>query len=363
MAERSRFSFWLKGEGPNPDVVLSSRLRLARNLEGYPFPPMASQQAREKVVQLVEQAATQNENLKHLVKISISAIPSLDRQVLVETHLISPQYAQGAPGQLFLVEDDGPISVMVNEEDHLRIQCIVPGLDLEHGWERITQIDDEFESNLDFAYQEQWGFLTACPTNVGTGLRASTLVHLPALVITNLLQKVLHAVGQLGLAVRGLYGEGTESQGHFFQLSNQLTLGPSEEEIIERVKNVTTQVITQENNARDAIKKAHYNQIADRVWRSYGALMAARIISSNEAMEHLSMVRLGITIGILPQVPLSALNELLIGLKPAYLQWAFGEELDINQRDIMRATVIRQTLQSPFGPDDDKQSDASQKLS
>lgn len=345
---RSKFSFWLRLLGPSSNVVLSSRLRLARNLEGFPFPPMAPQQAREKVARLVDEAVNGHENLKHLAHIPIGSIPLLDRQVLVETHLISPQYAEGASGQLFLVEEEGPISIMVNEEDHLRIQCILPGLNLEKGWERITQVDDDLESRLDFAYQEQWGFLTACPTNVGTGLRASTLVHLPALVITNLFQKVFHAVGQLGLAVRGLYGEGTESQGHFFQLSNQVTLGPSEEEITERVTTVTNQVIAQEMGAREMIKQSHLSQISDRVWRSYGILMAARVMTSNEAIEHLSMVRLGVSMGIFSEIPLTSLNELLISLKPAYIQWILEKELNSDERDVMRATIIRQTLQSPF---------------
>lgn len=348
MSERSQFKYWLKEEGPSSQLVLASRLRLARNLEGFLFPPVAIPQDRERVVLLVEKAVDLHKKLKHLLRIPINAIPSLDRQVLVETHLISPQYAQGGPGQTFFVEEDGPISIMVNEEDHLRIQCILPGLDLENGWERINEVDDDLESCLDFAYQEQLGFLTTCPTNVGTGLRASTLIHLPALVLGNLLQKVVHAVGQLGIAVRGLYGEGTESQGHFFQLSNQISLGLSEEEITDKVKSITTQVITQELNAREVIKKSHFYQISDRVWRSYGVLAAARVMASNEAMEHLSMVRLGVSMGILPAIPLPALNELMISLKPACIQRMLGEDLDATKRDIMRATIIRQTLRSPL---------------
>lgn len=338
---------WLDGDGPDSNIVLSSRLRLARNLEDIPFSHRAADELK-KVVSLAEEIFKGNHEFADFKFIHLSELSELDKYFLVESHLASPYHIQSPQDRAIIIKNNGTISIMINEEDHLRMQCILAGLNLEKGWEEISKLDDKLESQLNYAYSEDWGYLTACPTNLGTGLRASTLIHLPALVFTDMIQKLLHIANQFGLVVRGLYGEGTESQGQFFQLSNQITLGSSEEEIIEKISDFTSMIIKEERQARAKLKKESLYHLSDKIWRAYGILSNSRILNSAEAMELLSMLRLGIDMEILPSINIGALNELIIAIKPATLQKLMGKELDPTKRDILRATLLRKTLKDLF---------------
>ncbi|MEC9488006.1 MAG: protein arginine kinase [Halanaerobium sp.] len=336
-------SNWMLGKGPAADVVVSSRIRLARNLLPIPFPNQANQDELEKAVEMIKKAAVQkgDYDLRYL---ALDQLEPLERQVLVEKHLISPQHASGEKYTGLLVQKDETISIMVNEEDHLRMQVIFPGLQLEDAWRMINQLDDYLEGQLDFAFAEDYGYLTACPTNVGTGMRASVMVHLPALQITDRIKRMLKVASQLGLAVRGIYGEGTDTAGNLFQVSNQVTLGNSEDEIISNLRGVTEQIIEAERNARKFLQEQRSIDIRDKVQRAKGILTHAYKISSEEAMKYISDVRLGIDMDIITDVDSSILSELLVLIRPAVLQKMVGKELPSVERDIQRASLIRKRL-------------------
>ena len=343
------FTKWMEGTGPYAQVVISSRVRLARNLIEAPFPHLQSEETGRQVLEKVREAARDPEVQRQIGKLHFAALEELsplDRQILVEKHLISPQHAgdQG-PERGLVLRDDEAVSIMVNEEDHLRIQVLFPALQLEEAWELASRVDDVFESRLNYAFDEKYGYLTCCPTNVGTGLRASVMVHLPALAMTRQASRVFTALSKLGFVVRGLYGEGTEAKGHLFQISNQITLGPREEEIIGNLTAVSRQVIEQEELCRDELRKEGLAQVEDMVYRSYGILTNAYIISSEEAMIHLSNLRLGLAMGLLKNnVNLKKLNELLVETRPAVLQKKAGREMDAFHRDLKRAEIIRNAL-------------------
>lgn len=346
---RRPFSQWMEGTGPSADIVLSSRVRLARNIDELPFPHRMSEEQGKQVLDVVGEAVARINRSRELGKLEMTPLASLtplDRQVLVEKHLISPQLAQDARHAGVILRQDESISVMVNEEDHLRIQCLCSGLQLEEAHALAGRVDDALEQTVGYAFDEQRGYLTACPTNVGTALRASVMMHLPALVMTNQIGRVLTAISQLGLAVRGLYGEGTEAIGNIFQISNQITLGQTEEDIIANLKGVTRQIIDQERAARDALLKGTRDQLEDRVCRAYGLLGNARIMSSEEAMRLLSDVRLGIDLGLLPNLAPRALNELLVVTRPGFLHKLANQELTPFERDLKRASLIRERLRA-----------------
>lgn len=339
-------STWMKADAPSADVVLSSRVRLARNLEGIPFPHQAPDADLARVADQVQRVIRGVRGLSDLVVIRLSEAQALDRQILVEKHLISPQHAQGAKHRLVAIRADETISVMVNEEDHIRIQALLPGLQLEDALRLASEVDDMFESKLDYAFDEKLGYIAACPTNTGTGLRASVMVHLPALATTGQVGRVLAAVSNVGIAVRGLYGEGTEATGNLFQLSNQVTLGRSEGELVENLAGVTRQVIDQERNVRDRLVRERRDQLEDKVNRAYGLLSHARLITSEEALGLLSDVRLGVESGLLSGVDAMALNELMVITQPAYLQRIMGRELGPQERDVRRAALIRERIRA-----------------
>ncbi|MEW5866395.1 MAG: protein arginine kinase [Bacillota bacterium] len=339
-------STWMKADAPSADVVLSSRVRLARNLEGIPFPHQASDADLARVADQVQRVIRAVRGLSDLVVIRLSEAQALDRQILVEKHLISPQHAQGAKHRLVAIRADETISVMVNEEDHIRIQALLPGLQLEDALKLASEVDDMFESKLDYAFDEKLGYIAACPTNTGTGLRASVMVHLPALATTGQVGRVLTAVSNVGIAVRGLYGEGTEATGNLFQLSNQVALGRSEGELVENLAGVTRQVIDQERNVRDRLVRERRDQLEDKVNRAYGLLSHARLITSEEALGLLSDVRLGVESGLLSGVDAMALNELMVITQPAYLQRIMGKELGPQERDVRRAALIRERIRA-----------------
>lgn len=342
------YSKWLEGTGPFSEIVISSRVRLARNLLEVPFPHQMTEKQAQEVVDAVAQVVEKNEMFQQLGTmevVTLNELSALDRQILVEKHLISPVHAEStARGRGLVIRDDEAISIMVNEEDHLRIQCLFPGLQVKEAWDMATRVDDYLESSLNYAFDEKWGYLTVCPTNVGTGMRASVMLHLPALVITNQAQRVLSTLSQIGLAVRGLYGEGTEATGNLFQVSNQVTLGPREEEIVNNLTTVTGHIIEQEKRARQHLLGKARLSLEDRICRALGVLVNARIMTSEEALSHLSDVRLGVDLGIIKTTDLKALNELIVLTQPGYLQKLAGQEMSALDRDEKRANIIREKL-------------------
>ncbi|WP_027093382.1 protein arginine kinase [Cohnella thermotolerans] len=337
---------WMKKEGPDRDVVLSSRIRIARNLRSYPFPMLATpSQSADVMEQLLSVAETGRLNgLGQPATYRLSELTELEKLVLVEKHLISPALAGESRNGALILGRNEDISIMINEEDHLRIQCLYPGFQIREAWEYASKVDDIFEESVDYAFDEKYGYLTSCPTNVGTGIRASVMMHLPALVITGQINRILSAVTQVGLAVRGLYGEGSEATGNLFQISNQITLGQSETEILDNLHSVARQMIGHEKAARDRLLAESRARIEDRVRRSYGILSYASIIDSKEAAQRLSDVRLGVNLGLLPEVELDVLNELIVSTQPGFLQQKFGEALNPEQRDMTRAQIIRSRL-------------------
>jgi len=337
---------WMRKPGPDSDVVLSSRIRIARNLRNYPFPLLSTPAQAEDAMELLLGVAESGRlsGLGEMPTYRLSDLTELEKLVLVEKHLISPALAgESRSGALILGRDES-ISIMINEEDHLRIQVLYPGFQIREAWEFASKIDDIFEESVDYAFDEKYGYLTSCPTNVGTGIRASVMMHLPALVMTGQINRILTAVTQVGLAVRGLYGEGSEATGNLFQVSNQLTLGQSEGEIIDNLYSVARQIIAHEKAARERLLADSRPRVEDRVRRSYGILKYANIIDSKEASQRLSDVRLGVHLGLLPQVNEQTLNELLVSTQPGFLQQSFGEALTPEQRDMTRAQMIRSRL-------------------
>ena len=337
-------SGWLTGEGPSLEVVISSRIRLARNLSEYLFPNKSQEDQQKQVFKLITEAVKKSNYFKNAAILRLNDLEKVDRQLLMERHLVSFEHARGKGERGIIIGDKEIISIMINEEDHLRIQALQPGFQLSEVWNFITRIDDELSKYLDYAFSEEWGYLTSCPTNTGTGIRASVLIHLPGLVITGEINKVLEALSKLGLAARGLYGEGTRVMGDFFQISNQVTLCQTEENIIDNIERVVKQIIGYELKAREMLKKDTMEENYDRVYRAYGILKNARTISFVEAMELLSKVRLGVDIGIDLGVNIGILNELMIFTQPAHLQESSGKILDPHERDILRAKFIREKL-------------------
>jgi len=334
---------WLEANGESP-IVLSSRVRLARNLAGFPFTHWSTPEQREAVGKQIIAACQNSPYFKTALFIDMDEISDLDKQLLVERHLISLEHAE-PDGRKFVVVGEGEtLSLMVNEEDHIRMQMLQPGLRLLDTWHIIDRVDSALAEELEYAYSDKLGYLTACPTNVGTGMRASVMMHLPALVMTKQIGKVLQAIAKLGLAARGLYGEGTLPSGNFFQVSNQITLGQSEEQIIDNIERIAMQIASHERSAREIIFERRRYELEDRVFRAYGILKNARVISSQEAMNLLSDLRLGVDMGLIQGVSRSVLNELCIITQPAHIQKIAGMELPAEERDIRRATMIRERL-------------------
>ncbi|MGI8317232.1 protein arginine kinase [Halobacillus mangrovi] len=338
---------WMKQEGPDSDIVMSSRIRLARNFSQHPFPTVASEETLEKILEFFNgefknQSFRDYENFE-LVK--MKELQPVEKRVLVEKHLISPHLAEKSDQSATLISQNEQVSVMVNEEDHIRIQLYFPGFQLDRALEQASQLDDWLEEKIDYAFDEKRGYLTACPTNVGTGMRASVMMHLPALSMTQQINRMTPAINQLGLVVRGIYGEGSEAVGNIYQISNQITLGKSEQDIVEDLHSVVKQLIDQERKARDALMNRSGIQLEDRIFRSYGVLKHSRIIESKEAAKCLSDLRLGIDLGFIDHIPKTILNELMILTQPGFLQQYAKTTLSPDERDIRRASLIRERLQ------------------
>lgn len=339
-------SEWMKASGTDSDIVISSRIRLARNLSDFPFPMLSTDSQLEKVIEAVEVAIGDEgfSNIGPLKLIPMDSLTPLQKRVLVEKHLISPNLANQSRKGAVVLNHNESVSILVNEEDHLRIQCLFPGLQLKEAWEFADQIDDLFEKHMDLAFDENRGFLTSCPTNVGTGIRASVMMHLPALVMTQQINRILTAISQVGLVVRGLYGEGSEAIGNLFQISNQITLGQSENEIIDNLYGVARQIVEQERKARKYLIEQNRLLFEDRLFRSFGILKLAGIIESKEAAQRLSDVRLGIDLGLIKGINPNVINELMIMTQPGFLQQYSGQELTATSRDERRARLIRECL-------------------
>ena len=335
---------WMRTEGaPDGDVVVSSRVRLARNLSGCAFPHVAADDILKSVRQQAAAAASQTKLLKVAHHIQMELLSDVEKQVLVERHLINQRLLESKFAAV-IVEKDEVLSVMVNEEDHLRIQALNPGLAMIDTWRIVDTLDNELENSLEYAFRPDIGYCTACPTNVGTGMRASVLVHLPGLVETKQIDKVLKAVSHLGLAVRGFYGEGTEPMSSFFQISNQITLSRAEEEIVDNIEKITRQIASKEREARRWLYSENHLRVEDNIFRAWGILRHARLLSSKESMSHLSHLRLGVYYKLIPDVTSQTLNELFVLIQPAHLCVSAGKDLQAEERDVARAELIRTRL-------------------
>lgn len=335
---------WLKGAGPDADIVISSRVRIARNIKGHPFYQWAAKKERMEILSAVRDAVINSKYLKGALFVKITDLDDVDRLFLIERHLMSREHASADESKALVVDEREMMSVMINEEDHIRAQAIQSGFNLMDTWRIIDALDSELTAKLDYCYSQRWGYLTACPTNIGTGMRSSVMLHLPALVITNQIGKVLQAIIRLGVAARGLYGEGSEASGNFFQISNQVTLGRSEEDIIDNIGKLINQVIEREKSARDYLLTGNKAPVSDKIWRAYGTLNSARIITSDETTRLLSLIRLGVDMGIITDIDRKTLNELFIFTQPAHLQKLSGKKLSPGERDIKRADLIREKL-------------------
>lgn len=336
---------WLRGVGPKSDVVISSRIRLARNVVGFPFLTRCSARDRQTLQMRASKAISECSTGSAVEFLDLQPLRDIDRQLLVERHLISKPHAalDGARG--VAVSRDETLSIMINEEDHLRIQVLRSGLQLGDAWTQINQIDDQLEQRLQWSFHPRFGYLTACPTNVGTGIRVSVMLHLPALKLTGEIEKVFRAAKELRLAVRGLYGEGTEATGDFYQVSNQTTLGRSEEQLLEQFEQaVVPRIIDYEQHARRMLLNERTVALDDKIFRALGLLRNARLLTGDEALFLLSHVRLGVNLGRINDLDMSKVNELFLLTQPAHLQVILGKELDGDERRAARAQFIRQKL-------------------
>jgi len=343
---------WLSGDGPYRQIVVSSRVRLARNLKNKPFPGWAKKAERIEVLKAVKSAVEHLPEMGDAFSENLEALSPLEKQVLVERHLISREHAAKGIGSAVVMNGLQTLSFMINEEDHLRMQAICCGLQLDKVFAMINQADSELEPLLDFAFHEKLGYLTACPTNVGTGMRASAMLHLPALVMSDQMNKIINSVNKIGLAVRGLHGEGSEAMGNLFQVSNQTTLGEAEEQIIERLNKVILTVIEHEQNARALLLQRKPVTLLDQIGRAYGVLCHAHSVSSKEALNLLSVIKLGIDLGLFPEPHRFPVDELFIETQPAHLQKGVQvQKMTAEERDTLRAALIRAKLKNVPEPD------------
>jgi protein arginine kinase len=331
-------------KGPHDRIVMSSRVRLARNIKDAAFPGWAKKPERIRVLETIRPAVETLPEMREAFSQSMDNLSTLDKQILVERHLISREHAAKSTGSGLVLNREETLCVMINEEDHMRMQALRPGLQLRQVWTAIDRVDSELEKTLDYAFSPELGYLTACPTNIGTGIRVSAMLHLPGLVLAEQINPIIQSVNKLGLAVRGLYGEGTEALGNVFQVSNQMTLGESESTIVERLEKVLAQIIEHEENARATLLEKKSKIVFNHIGRAYGVLANAHIISSKETMNLLSLMRLGVDLGLFPGVERSLVDELFIFTQPAHLQKQHSEKLSAEERDLLRADMVRERL-------------------
>ncbi len=337
-------------KGPYDRIVMSSRVRLARNLQDAAFPGWAKKPERIRVLELIRPVVEGLPEMQDSFAETMDALSTLDKQILVERHLISREHAAKSAGSGVVLNHDETLCFMINEEDHLRMQALRPGLQLRQAWTAIDQADSALEKKLPYAFSPELGYLTACPTNIGTGIRVSAMLHLPGLVLAEQINPIIQSVNKLGLAVRGLYGEGTEALGNVFQVSNQMTLGETETAIVERLEKVLAQIIEHEENARATLLEKKPKMVYNHIGRAYGILANAHSISSKETMNLLSLMRLGIDIGVFPGVDRALVDELFILTQPAHLQKQHSEKLAAEERDLLRADMVRERLKPVSRP-------------
>ncbi len=342
---------WLRGSGPESDIVISSRIRLARNLAEFPFVRRASHQERAQISKSTRAKIESIKEWTNIEVLELGKLDEVDRQFLVERQLMSREMADGDGDRALVIDRDERFSVMINEEDHLRIQVMCSGLDLSTAWERIDKLDNELEHKLTYAFHETLGYLTACPTNVGTGLRVSVMLHLPALVITREIEKVFRSLQKINVAVRGLYGEGSQFMGDFYQISNQITLGRTESELVNTVQEVVPRIIEYERRARNFLVNESEQDLHDDVSRAYGILCTAKKISSEETLHYLSKVRMGVNLGLIRSIEISTINKLFVHTQPAHLQKLRGHQLSVADRNIERASYLQSHLVPKNGND------------
>jgi len=342
---------WLRGEGPHHQIVISSRVRLARNLRSRAFPGWAKKAERTAILELIRPRVEELPEMQDSFSELLQDLSAIEKQVLVERHLISREHAAKGAGSAIVMNRRQTLSLMINEEDHLRMQSIRSGLQLKQAFKLVDKIDSALESKLEFAYDQRLGYLTACPTNVGTGMRASAMLHLPGLVLSELINQVIQAVSKIGLAVRGLYGEGTEAMGNLFQISNQTTLGEKEDEIISRLSKVIETIIEKEHDARQVLIQKRSNTLWDQIGRAYGVLTFAHAMTSKEALNLLSIIKLGVDLGAFPEDRRLPIDELFIDTQPAHLQKSSQQKLNAEERDHLRAQIIRERLKLFPKPD------------
>ena len=336
--------------GPHDRIVMSSRVRLARNLRDAAFPTWAKKVERVKVLEIIQPAVSSLPEMKDSIYGSMDGISTLDKQILVERHLISREHAAKNVGSGLVVNRAETFSVMINEEDHLRMQALRPGLQLKQAWTAIDAFDSDLEKKLNYAFDNELGYLTACPTNLGTGIRVSAMLHLPGLVLGEQINPIIQSVNKLGHAVRGLYGEGTEALGNVFQVSNQMTLGETEDHIVERLEKVLSQIIEHEENARQVLLEKKPKVVFNHIGRAYGILANAHSISSKETMNLLSLMRLGVDMGLFPGTERSLMDELFLITQPAHLQKQLSDKLTAEERDLLRADMVRDRLRNVSRP-------------
>lgn len=335
---------WLADSGPEDDIAISSRIRYARNLENLPFPIHSDADVRKHVMDSIRVAVEKSNCFKTFYSFQIKEIEKLDRQILLERRLISREFMASHEGSALFVNGNEELGIMVNEEDHIRMQAMKSGFQLREVLNDIDKIDDKLSKELAFAFNNELGYLTSCPTNVGTGMRASVMLHLPGLVLEGQINAVIQGVNKLGLAVRGILGEGSDNLGNFYQVSNQSTLGETESQIVERLENVIRQIISHEKNARQKLLEKRQNFLLDHVGRAYGILRHAYILSSEETLNSLSALRLGVDMGMFSSVDIHTVNELFVIIQPAHLQKYAGKTLSSKERDVIRANIVRERL-------------------
>jgi protein arginine kinase len=336
--------------GPNDRIVMSSRVRLARNLRDFAFPGWAKKPERVKILEAILPAVGALPEMADSFAEAMDNLTALDKQVLVERHLISREHAAKNVGSGLVLNREESFCVMINEEDHLRMQALRPGFQIREAWNAIDRLDSALEKKLNYAFDNELGYLTACPTNLGTGIRVSAMLHLPGLVLAEQINPIIQSVNKLGLAVRGLYGEGTEALGNIFQVSNQMTLGESETAIVERLEKVLSQIIEHEENARQTLLEKKKKVVFNHVGRAYGILANAHSISSKETMNLLSLLRLGIDIGSFPATERALVDELFLTTQPAHLQKQISDKLSAEERDLIRADMVRERLKDVNRP-------------
>ena len=336
--------------GPEDRIVMSSRVRLARNLQGHSFPTWAKKPDRVKTLELIRPAIESLPQFADAFSSGLDKLSSMEKQLLVERHLVSREHAAKSGGSGVVFTKDESICVMINEEDHLRMQVLKPGLQVDEAWKELDALDSNLEKKLDYAFSDDLGYLTACPTNLGTAIRVSAMLHLPGLVLSEQINQIINSVNKLGLAVRGLYGEGTEALGNIFQVSNQMTLGESESQIVTRLGKVLNQIIEHEENARATLLEGKSSTVYNHIGRAYGILANAHVIASKEAMNLLSLLRLGVDFKMFNGIDHAVIDELFLSTQPAHLQQQHAGKLGAEERDVLRATMLRKRLKKVKRP-------------